>query len=254
MNNIQIFKSNLYTSILKVKDKELLIISPDKSSRFGINKIANNNSIYDLRFIDDNINVKLFIDAGANIGLSTIWAKTKFPKAKIIAFEPSLSLSYFYKKNTKNFKKINFFNKAVFTNEGMIDFYYKNNHSGASTTNSQMLTGDHRPPKKVEAFDFIEFLDNLNFNRDEVMLKMDIEGGEDFLFQNINFLNILKQKVKYLLIELHGDVQKQVSQYKSLISTMGIENVSVNIQGNLENKKSFVKPLWKITDVNLHDW
>lgn len=152
-------------------------------------------------FIDREYDFKLthkietIIDAGANIGLSAIFFATKFPNATIIAIEPELS----------NFKLLQA-NVAPYPNIRPL-FGGINNESGTFIIKN--TSGDHwnfmlekNPGEQVGDGSFYtmeEIMSKFNFSTID-FLKIDIEGGEQALFQNnYSWLN----KVKALSIELH---------------------------------------------------
>ena len=61
------------------------------------------NEFEDLRFLYDILNYEpdIVVDGGANVGFVTHQFNTKFPKSKIISFEPNLLCSKFWNHPTR---------------------------------------------------------------------------------------------------------------------------------------------------------
>ncbi|HLI94186.1 MAG TPA: FkbM family methyltransferase, partial [Puia sp.] len=97
------------------------IAFPDSSSFVFMYKELFVGNIY--KFNSD-IESPLILDCGANIGMSVIYLKELFPKARIIAFEPERKIFQFLQKNTAAFglKDVKLVNKAVWKEEGTIRF------------------------------------------------------------------------------------------------------------------------------------
>lgn len=132
------------------------------------------------------------IDCGSNIGMSIIYFKQKFPSAEIIGFEPDEKIFSILDNNIKNFGfgNVKLINKAVWKEEGSINFRIEGGYSGRIALSEDTRT------QKVETIDLMPFLD-----RSVDFLKMDIEGAECEVLLNI------KEKlanVKKIFIEYHS--------------------------------------------------
>lgn len=129
------------------------------------------------------------IDCGANIGLSVIYFKRRFPNSTIIAFEPDEVNFELLKKNISifNFTGITLEKKAVWKENTTLSF------SNEGTMMSKIVdAGTYR----VEA---IKLKDLINKSID--LLKIDIEGAE---YEVLVSIREDLYQVKNLFIEYHG--------------------------------------------------
>ena len=170
-------------------------------------------------FIDKeyNFNVKyppkVIIDAGANIGLASIYFTNKFPNTKIISLEPEKANFEMLQRNVKSYKNIIPLNAALWCkneevelidaglgtdgyltlNQNEINNIYNSN--SANESNKDYLHKNYKVPGKTVDKIIEDFnLENLD------ILKLDIEGSEKELFENSSSWI---DKINSIAIELH---------------------------------------------------
>ncbi len=151
--------------------------------------------LYKEIFIKENYKCNLpetpyIIDGGANIGLAVLYFKKHYPNAKIIAFEPDMESFEFLKKNieSNNIKGVEIYNTALSDTSGTLTFY----------TSTEMLVGDVRGSAVLEQINtHIGTTGELKevtvpceklsvfINKKVDLLKLDIEGSEGKVFQEI---------------------------------------------------------------------
>lgn len=174
---------------------------------------------YILIFVNEEYNFKtkydpkLIIDAGANIGLTSIYFANKFPNAKIISIEPEKNNFEMLKRNVKSYNNIIPLYSALWhknenielidaglgtdgfitiNKNGMNDIY-----SNLPTHKSNVFSANKSyqvPGKTVDTIikDFgLQSVD---------ILKVDIEGSEKEVFENSS---LWIDKVNSIVIELH---------------------------------------------------
>ena len=144
------------------------------------------------RFESISIN-PVIIDCGANIGISSLYFKTIYPNAKLIAFEPDVSLADIFQKNMVQNGVTNFtlHKAAVWTENGTISF--NNKGSEASSIDITGNSSFQVPTVKLAAI--LAEYSSID------LLKIDIEGAEYAVIQDIaNELN----RVQNMFIEYHG--------------------------------------------------
>jgi len=152
------------------------------------------------------INVNNIIDAGANIGLTSIYFNSFFKSASIIALEP----------NKANFKRLckniyeNNISKITTESRGLWGF----SGQAVSKTNfrdglewSFSLENSQEQINSSEMFNVVSIPDLMKEHNISYVdiLKIDVEGGESSIFSNPKKLDWLK-KVKILVIEIHEEV------------------------------------------------
>ncbi len=155
--------------------------------------------------VNYRIDPKIIIDCGANIGLSSIFYKIKFPNAVIYAIEPEITHFNLMVKNTKGFKDIICINSGIWNKqthlllEDNLSEKWGFKVSEVSYSNEYTIPGISIP----------YLMNKYSFNEIDI-LKIDIEGSEKELFDS-NFESWLP-KTKVLLIELHDGHRKGASR------------------------------------------
>ena len=179
-----------------------LIYRPKTNDNIIINEILNDD-IYRLRNIrtDENVNI---LDIGSHIGIFSLASRLAFPKANIVGYEldeENYILSLI--NNGLNNANIRFFNKAIVPPKssnilpsGRIKHTTRNRGSFA------LLYGN-----TVDENLDIEYFDSL-LDKYYHILKMDIEGGEFPILENIN-IETLASHIGYFIIEFHNNFVKK---------------------------------------------
>jgi FkbM family methyltransferase len=140
-----------------------------------------------LHFDSDN-EAPLIIDCGSNIGLSVCYFKKKFPKSRIIAFEPDPKIFKTLTQNTKEFDKKNLklLNLAVWNRDSTLSFCQNGADGGTLSKEGNIVVNT------------VNLSDYLNQKID--FLKIDIEGAESVVLPSIESK---LHNVKNLFLELH---------------------------------------------------
>jgi len=144
------------------------------------------------------------IDAGANIGLTTVYFANKYPNTTIIAIEPEKSNYEMLIKNTKNYPNVAAIKAALFNKVGEIDLLdvgrdkwgvmtEANNNYQSIKANSIIKIGT------VDSITINKILEDYGLTEIDI-LKIDIEGSEKEVFSS-SFEWIAK--TKSIIAELH---------------------------------------------------
>lgn len=132
----------------------------------------------------------LIIDAGANIGLATVYWKQRFPEARIIAFEADPEIVTILEQNVAaaRYTDVEVVSKAVWVREEVLTFASEGGDAGRLGEGST----------KVQAIRLADYL------TEEIdLLKMDIEGAEvDVILDCSNKLKL----VSNIAVEYHSIV------------------------------------------------
>lgn len=136
----------------------------------------------------------LIVDAGANIGASTLWFSELFKSAEILAIEPDESNSELVKFNLHG-RKVKLFKGALADRARKLYLTDPNlSHWGFRT----MLTPPGMPVEAIGVKDILQYC--LQSRLRLVILKIDIEGGEKLVFKNFRkWINA----IPVIIIELH---------------------------------------------------
>ena len=144
---------------------------------------------------------KVIVDAGANIGLASIYFANKYPQARIIAIEPEQSNFQLLKSNAAPYGTIIPLQAALWNHNGEINLIDPGLGHWAFMTEdenaSEKLPGKVR--HKVMAITVDKILDDYAVDRIDI-LKIDIEGAEKEVFCDTS---AWIEKVDALIIELH---------------------------------------------------
>ena len=131
------------------------------------------------------------IDAGANIGLATIYFKTLYPEAEIVSFEPDPYIFNILKYNldSTGISNVTIHQKALWNKAESLQFY----SDGADGGRLDKILEDVKV-FNVEAISLRNFL-----NREVDLLKIDIEGAELIVLEDCKDLlgNVARIFVEY---------------------------------------------------------
>jgi len=176
---------------------------------------------YDLDYAST---VDYIIDAGANIGASTLYFADRFPGAQILALEPDKENFSFLCKNTENFKNVVPINKGLWSETGFLNLSSRVVDSEAGISATRADTPDEN---SVESCTVIELIEKYDISRIDIF-KVDIEGAELEVFSNASDEWI--RKVKMLIIETHDRSREGCT--KSVFNSL--RNFSYNVENSGE--------------------
>jgi FkbM family methyltransferase len=146
-------------------------------------------SIFDAILSKNGSVRKIFIDVGGHLG-ETIRRfyreKDDAHEYEIYCFEPDLETFKKLDANVSQVKNVDMINACLGTEDGMVDFYrgrINQNEGGTTVTGKQTGAVDYKKPVKTENVDIARWM-RANINEgDQVVLKMNIEGGEYALME-----------------------------------------------------------------------
>lgn len=156
---------------------------------------------YDSYFFETDNPTPVIIDAGAHIGLSTLYFKYLYPAAKIIAIEPNPAAFALLEQNVfeNQLDNVTTINAALWETATTLPFYRdrtKNHWFSTAGFHKGAWTGDQKSEElAVSALPLSELIQEpIDF------LKMDIEGAEStVLFAAQDALPL----IKHCMIEFH---------------------------------------------------
>ncbi len=169
------------------------------------------------------------IDCGSNIGLSVLYFKIIYPNADIIAFEPDEEAFLCLKSNSElnKLKSVEILKKAVCDTDGEIALFYDKEQPGALN----MSTVQQRLPKDkkiVEAVRLSKFI-----NREIDFLKMDVEGAEQHILEELIKENKLRY-IKQMVIEYHHHIDKEKDVFSQILILLEKAKFGYQIESNFD--------------------
>jgi FkbM family methyltransferase len=152
----------------------------------------------------------VIIDAGANVGLSSVFFANRFPNARIECFEPEEENFKLLVKNTINYTNIRAHKAALWWKSGFVSVL----DQGYGLRG--YVTGDAGKDNTVPAVTLDDFMEQQDYPF-LFIVKMDIEGAEKEIFDHPS--HDWLSRVKYLIIELHDSMKPgtSVSFFKALL-------------------------------------
>lgn len=159
---------------------------------------------FDLSFL--NLNPKLIIDGGANIGLTSAYFAYSYPKAEVLAVEPERSNFQLLVKNTSAFNNIMPIQGALWNRNGTVQIKNANVEKVAFQVD-ESTTGEET--QTVQALTIDKLLEISGADAIDI-LKLDVEGAEVEIF-GANYDNWLP-KTKTIIIELHDRFKQGCSK------------------------------------------
>ena len=140
---------------------------------------------------------RIIVDAGANIGLASIYFTLCFPKATIYSIEADPITFKRLSRNVAQFPNIVPIHAALGSRDGEAVFYHGT--SALSSSLQHRYDGDEQCV--VPALSFASLKQRFNFSRVDI-LKFDIEGGEEVLCRDTTAL----ADSNYIVGEVHTDL------------------------------------------------
>ena len=180
------------------------------------------------------------VDAGANIGLASLFFANKYPNATIIAIEPDESNIELLEMNIKPYKNIHLLKGALWDSSGEIDLFDAGLGNWGFMVGSKDNHSDIKLPfkstNKTKAYTVDEIMKLFNWNSIDI-LKMDIEGSEKEVLSNSSKWI---DKVSLLIVELH-DRMKEGCEDAFYKIVNRFDNFCVNGEDIYLIKNNFIK-------------
>lgn len=167
--------------------------------------------------IDLNTQNPIIFDAGAHIGLSTLYFKSIYPNANITCFEPNPNVIELLKENIflNNIKCVTIQEIALGKRKCEKDFFVDSSGYGAFSTASFRKDAWDSSQKskaiKVNVEKLSKYID-----RDIDVLKIDVEGGEKDILEDLVNSNCLK-RVRNIIMEYHPIKNRKIGKIVSIL-------------------------------------
>jgi FkbM family methyltransferase len=145
------------------------------------------------------------VDAGANIGLASLYFAHRFPKAKILALEVDQSNFELLVRNTKPYANITCLKKALWSKQAQLNILNPTDEPWAFRV-GEVASADGT---SVPALGVHDLLTEFESGRID-LLKVDIEGAEKEVFQNGTDKWI--HRIGVIAVELHDNIAPGASQ------------------------------------------
>lgn len=176
---------------------------PGYPEPFQLRRMSSDLSVFETVFFKREFDLhfpvepRLIIDGGANVGYSTAYFANRYPKAKVIAVEPSHDNAMMLRENCQSYKNVEVVEGGLWSESGHLRI--SNPTDLAWAFQCEMAPAD--APDAFPAFSVDTLLDRSGFERCD-LLKLDIEGAEEQLF---SAPEKWLDRVDTILVEIHND-------------------------------------------------
>jgi FkbM family methyltransferase len=154
------------------------------------------------RCLDDLADVNLIIDCGANVGYSSAYFLTRFPKGTVICVEPDPGNFRALQLNLEPYDgRARVLHSAVWSEKVGLVIDESPRGDGREWARTVRAVRDREVPT-LAAIDIATLIRESGYERVSI-LKIDIEGAEEVVFSSGRYEWL--EKVDNIVIELHGD-------------------------------------------------
>ena len=227
-----------YSLSVDNRRNSLIVGDRRKSLRFILRKATSDFNVFDqiwikeefkevLNLIEENsIDINNIVDAGANIGLVSIYFKDKFPNSKIVCIEPDASNIEQLKENINinQLDGICFLEGGLWSHDGFMELDYSF-RDGLEW--SRRLTSSSDSVGNVPVFTLSNILEKYDLGCID-LLKIDIEGAEEEVFKHGADCEFLS-RTKVITLEIHN-LEKMGHK---IINTLQEYGFSIHMSGEL---------------------
>jgi FkbM family methyltransferase len=197
------FKGIIYSVKGIISGKSVLLKKGSITHPFSLRVPSSDVLVYDQIFVEEEygaflgIKPKLIIDAGANIGLASIYFSMKYPESKIIAIEPDRDNFNLMKKNIEPYPNIIPVLGALWDKNEMINLVDPGLGNWGFMVDR--ATSKQSNSSRIKGMTIDKIISDYNIEEIDI-LKIDIEGSEKEVFSDTT---LWIDKVNVLIVELH---------------------------------------------------
>ncbi len=211
----KIISSKTYKFSFSYNNKDFVFFANNRVDLAALDEIFVQKE-YEFNYVGDP---KVILDLGANIGDTAIFYALKFPNAKIFAVEPNPHVHEKLEKNTLQFPNIVVCKCAVSDTTGKINLNFGDSHLGSSINSREQ----NKNSVEVDVYSLQDFCAKNNIEKVDI-LKFDIEGAEEYLLNDFEFINT---RVVQMVGEMHDDLV--TTPIKGLLGNLKLKNDQVKL-------------------------
>lgn len=163
------------------------------------------------------------VDAGANIGLFSVWAKNRWPEAKIIAVEPEVFNYSIMARNLEHYEGIKMLNGGLWGFAQNLAIYDKHGLGECGYVTEAREGGN------IPGITLVGILNEYNIPKLD-LLKIDIEGAEKEVFTAPNMANTIG-RLDQIVIETHDHLLPGSFRAVSSAILVGWDGFNMHLNG-----------------------
>lgn len=193
----------IFINLWSPKKKLVEFILPGYSRPIFLRGGTSDTEVFETVFIANRFDVKIrnsnlktinIVDAGANIGLVSLFLNNKYPNSSIWCIEPESGNLDILNMNVKDYSNITVIPAALWKNNDSLNLIDPGRGNW-----SYQVEASRSSDSPIPSITMMDVLERINGDID--ILKMDIEGSEKEVFE-MNSEEWLG-KIKVLIIEIH---------------------------------------------------
>lgn len=171
-------------------------------------------------WLPDDIDAEVVLDIGANIGIASTYLATRFPRARIFAFEPVPANFAILKQNVAQFENVRALPVALGRDNGSLEIFSSDSESNFGGFSFYRAGSNVEQKLRVEVRSAESMMQELELGHADV-IKIDTEGAEYDIITSFhrNFL----RRVKWIYGELHGNRDFELLSYLSEHFDIGVK-------------------------------
>lgn len=175
--------------------------------------------------------IETIIDAGANIGLTSVFFSQLYPNARIVAIEPEAGNFELLQKNTKQIPNIECLCAALWNEDTNLQLDEKEKSEWAFRVTASTVNRS----RTIPAYCISSLLNQFNVERAS-LLKMDIEGAE---YEVLSNAEEWIARVDSIIVEVHETIRpgtrellkQKTADYSLLATTRELTLLSKDMSG-----------------------
>lgn len=178
------------------------------------------NLIKKLGMVDSSLTI---VDCGSNVGLFSAWILNRSKVEKIISIEADKENYSFQKKfiNSEKFKsKITLLNKAIWSDSNSVLGISSEFRDGLQWAKSVVPVSDLNQ-ETVNSISLNKILDDFTDQQVHI-LKIDIEGAEKVVFENLDSCDRMLKNAKIIALEIHRELDS-TSKILKILQNYGFD-------------------------------
>jgi FkbM family methyltransferase len=171
-----------------------LFSTPGEWSRAQICEEILSSDIYGARTLGKDI--KTVLDVGAHIGTFTLLAKSLWPAAKILAYEPDPENFALLRRNVPDEQNVSMQRAALLDSAGKVSYFKSRTNSGGGAVECGAKGFPAQPVDCADAAEVVRSIDQVD------VLKLDCEGAETRILRRLRDAGLMS-RVGYVCGEYH---------------------------------------------------
>lgn len=198
-----------------------------------VNDLKREIFTHQIYYFETDSSTPIIIDAGAHIGLATLYFKHLYPHARLLAFEPNPTNFALLSKNIaqNHLENVTLIPKALGKHENNATFYVDRTPFQWLSTSSLIENAWDGSQKTTSLTVQTTRLDQYLLDFPQInLLKLDIEGAESTV---IFSLHQQLDKVQHLIFEFHPTKSQNLTELLSFLTKKGFTCTLKNRQNKI---------------------